>query len=303
MLGVTLAVFSAATFALNSAVLRRGVLAGSVIHAVVVSVPLGAILFLVVVTYLGALPVLADFTPTSLALLAASGVLHFGIGRYCNFRATQAAGAVLVGPIVEGGIFWTIGLAVLLLGETIAPLAFAGILLIALGPMAIVADRKRVQTTSGGFAPRVAEGVAFGVLGSVCFGSSPLLVRMAMPEGSSLLHGLVAGLVAYLAATLIVLPVLFSASIRTEVGQGSAASTRWFVIAGVTIWVSQLARYMALAIAPVSLVTPLQRTSIVFRMLFAALINPGTEVFSRGALIASLLCLMGVVLLALGSMP
>jgi drug/metabolite transporter (DMT)-like permease len=300
MLGLALAVFSAASFALNGALLRRGVLTGTVVHAVLISVPLGAVLFLVVVSAAGALPVLGDFTPPKLALLAASGILHFGIGRYCNFRATKVAGAVLIGPIVEGGMVWTIGLAVVLLGETITPLGLAGIVLIALGPMAVMLDRRTTPSTRGGFTPKYGEGALFAVLCSLCFGTSPLLVRMAMPEGAGLLHGLAGGFVAYAAATAVVLPLLASRSVRAEVGQGRQA-TRLFVAAGLTIWFSQLARYMALAIAPVSLVTPLQRTSIVFRLLFAAIVNPTTEVFSRGALIASLLCLAGVAALALNS--
>lgn len=301
MLGTLLALGSAASFALTSALLRRGVLTGSVLQAVIISVPLGGALFLVLAAATGMIGVLGEFEPGALALLACSGVLHFAIGRYCNFRATKAVGAILVGPIVEGGMVWTIGLAVLLLGETITPLALVGILLIALGPSVIMMGKSSVKATRAGFTPKYREGITFAVLSSLCFGSSPLLVRLAMPPGSGLDHGIVAGLVAYGAATIFVLPALLLARNRRDVAQIESGSAKWFALSGATIWLSQVARYMALAVAPVSLVTPLQRTSVIFRLVFARLINPHTEVFSRSALLASLMCFLGVALLALGS--
>ena len=51
------------------------------------------------------------------------------------------------------------------------------------------------------------------------------------------------------------------------------------MVSGIAVGISQMFRYMALAVAPVSVVTPIQRLSLVFRIYFGARLNPHHEVF------------------------
>lgn len=300
MFGALLALASAASFALTNAFFRRGAFTGSVVLAMVITVPLGALVFLAVAAAAGLLPLLGEFSGVSLVLFALAGVLHFVCGRYCNFRAIKAAGAVVAGPLVDSGILWTVLAAVFLLGETLTPLSMAGIALIMIGPSLSLRGRRLPQRTEGGFEPRYREGVTFALLASLCFGMSPILVGFALPAASGIGTGIAGGLVSYGAAALLVLPVLLIGTSRTAISAAGRAETGWFTLSGVMISLSQMARYMALAVAPVSLVMPLLRTAIVFRLLFAWLLNRKAEVLTRDAIATTVVCGAGVMLMALG---
>jgi hypothetical protein len=98
MIGALLALLSAASFGLNNAALRRGVLKGSVLQAMTITVPLGVPLFALGALAFGALGGLADLPAASVFWFAVAGVVHFLLGRYGNYRATRAMGANLSGP-------------------------------------------------------------------------------------------------------------------------------------------------------------------------------------------------------------
>jgi uncharacterized membrane protein len=60
------------------------------------------------------------------------------------------------------------------------------------------------------------------------------------------------------------------------------------------IAISQIFRYGALAFAPVGLVVPIQRLSVIFRLLFNRLINRDYERFDSAIVIGILLSVLGV---------
>ena len=66
MLGALFAVLSAATFALNNAALRRGVVTGTPSQAMAVTVPIGVLCLLPVALVLGELSRLSQFSPTAM---------------------------------------------------------------------------------------------------------------------------------------------------------------------------------------------------------------------------------------------
>ena len=64
---------------------------------------------------------------------------------------------------------------------------------------------------------------------------------------------------------------------------------------------SHLFRYMALAIAPVSVVSPIQRLSMIFRLYLSAWINPHHEVFGGRIIAGTLISLLGAITLSLSA--
>ncbi len=75
-------------------------------------------------------------------------------------------------------------------------------------------------------------------------------------------------------------------------------SRRWFLASALFVGMSQLFRYLALAVAPVSVVVPIQRLSVVFRIVFNALINRDHEVLDRWVIVSILLAAVGAAALA-----
>jgi hypothetical protein len=79
MIGGFLSLLSAVTFAYANASVRRGVLTGTVLQAVAISLPVALPFFLVAMAFGGGYAALAAFDTRALALLAAAGVVHFAL--------------------------------------------------------------------------------------------------------------------------------------------------------------------------------------------------------------------------------
>jgi drug/metabolite transporter (DMT)-like permease len=134
VLGGLIALLSAATFAFNNASVRRGVLTGSVLQAMAITVPIGLPISFLVAVATGSLAAVAGFSSRALLALSLSGIMHFVWGRYCNYRATRAIGTNLVAPVQQINLIFTLLLAIWILGETLTPLRVLGIALVLLGP-------------------------------------------------------------------------------------------------------------------------------------------------------------------------
>src|SRR5262245_799759 len=148
-------------------------------------------MFLAVALATGSLGALAGLSGPAIGLLAAAGVLHFVIGRYGNFRAAKAIGNNLSAPVIQLGLAVALGLAILVMHETLTPLRILGIALLAIGPAVMrnggadapAEDAKLPEVTPAKFQPRYAEGYAFSLLAALCYGVTPVMIRAAVASG------------------------------------------------------------------------------------------------------------------------
>lgn len=301
MLGGLLSLLSAVTFAYANASVRRGVLTGTVLQAVAISLVIGLPVFVVAMLPFGAFSALGSFDTRAVVLLIVAGIVHFALARYCNYRATKAIGANLVAPIQQYSLIITLVLAVVWLGEALTVLRIVGIACVVAGPaLTLKPDTKRPAAAPSGielFEPVYREGYFYALLSAIGFGISPVLIGLAFSH-KGLAVGLAGGFISYLAATAaIMLPLLIPAQWRSfrAIDRESA---RWFVISGIAVAISQMTRYMALAVAPVSVVSPIQRLSLVFRIYFGAILNPHHEVFGGRIIAGTVISLLGAVALS-----
>lgn len=311
MLGVFLALCSAATFALNNTFARRGVITGSATQALSISVPIGVPMFFIGAAAASSLGWLLDFSLRAYVFLALAGVVHFVWGRYCNYRSVKAIGSNLAGPLQESSVLIALALAVLVLGEAITPLKALGIVLVLMGPaLAVQIGKKKAlgpssesnldKESAPAFKPLYAEGYLFAGLSALGYGTSPILVRSAL-ENASPGASLAGGMISYGAASLVVLIVIVASGQVGEVRKVSASNAKWFCAAGLMVGLSQMLRYLALSMAPVSVVAPIQRLSLLFRMLFSWMFNREHEVFSTRLLAGTFVSLLGALLLSVST--
>jgi drug/metabolite transporter (DMT)-like permease len=294
VLGVVLAALSAATFAFNNASARRGVLTGSVAQALAITVPIGVPMFLAAVIATGNLGRVSHFSSQALGLLALAGVLHFVVGRYGNFRAAQAIGANLSGPVIQLSLAITLVLAVLVLKEPMTPLRILGIALLALAPAlmrnASAGAPEQPDTPAPAFKPHYAEGYAFSIMAALVYGVSPLLIRLAV-IGGDLGTGVAA------TATIAVL-LLWPGQLRHALAV-TPESRKWFTYSGVSVSIAQMFIYMAYAVAPLSVVTPILQLHLVLRLVFSRALNPHHEIFGGRMVLGTVLSVLGAVALSL----
>lgn len=308
MLGGILALLSAAAFAFNNAAARRGVLHGTVLQAMAISVPFGVPFFFAGVLIFGSLDDLGAFTGREIAWLAAAGVLHFVFGRYANYRGAKAIGAVMMGPIQDLNILVSLILAVIFLGEKITPLMAIGIALVVFGPTLVFEGKGKAEAKTGvkpkpaaAFKPAYAEGFLFAALSGLAYGASPILVRIGLEGAPDIGRGVAAGLISYVAATLVVGAFLLMPGGFRHVRAMGRQEALWFTLAGLFVGIAQMTRYMALAIAPVAVVAPIMRLSSIFRIYFSWLLNRHHERFSSSVILATVVSLIGAIILGLSA--
>jgi uncharacterized membrane protein len=314
VLGGLLAVCSAATFAFNNASVRRGGLSGTARQAMAITVPLGVPLFFLAALASGHIGDVWGFSPRALAALSLAGILHFVWGRYCNYRATMAIGTNLVAPIQQVNLIFTLFLAIWLLGEELTPLRMLGIALVLAGPSITMRQKVGEAEPKGSdekitainaekpaaFEPRYAEGYLFALLSATGYGFSPILVRVGL-EGKGLGSSFAGGFVAYVAATAVMgLVLLWPGNLRHALGVNREAA-RWFTLSGFLVFLSQMFLYMAMSVAPVTVVSPINRLSILFRLYFSRWLNPKHEVFGGSVVAGTIVSLGGAVALSLST--
>ena len=311
MLGAFFALLSAASFAVESAAARRGVLTASVAQALAVTIPLGVLIFFVVAAVFGALGTTLTFSAEALFWLSLAGVLHFVWGRYCNYRAAKAMGANLVGPVLQCSLLVTLVLAMWMLGEYLTPLRLLGIVLVLVGP-ALAYDPGRRKPAAPADDMRGAGGTA-GVPAELRGRLSvrdPVGDRIRRQPGAdphwswrtrAWPRASPPGSISYVAATLaFALILLWPGQIR-HVRQLDAESARWFMLSGVFSCFAQMMRYLALAVAPATVVMPIIRLSLLFRLYFSRLVNPHHEEFGGRVIVATIVSLVGVLALSVST--
>lgn len=306
LLGVIFSLLSAATFALNAVAARRAVLSGTVLQGLMVTVPLGVPLFCLLMVLAGETHMLGQFSAEAIFWFAAAGIVHFVIGRYGNYAASAAIGVNLASPILQCEVLITLVLAIVLLGEYLTPLRAIGIALVLIGPGLIVnrEDARKAAEAKPApkveFKPRYVEGYLYSVLAAVGYGLSPVCIGLGLKAagGTGVLAG---GLVSYIAASLLVGLILIVLRPPASTFRISGTALKWFVFAGCIVFFSHAFRYAAIALAPVSVVTALQRLSSLFRIYFSWIINRDHEVFDESVILATVVSMIGAIALSVST--
>lgn len=301
MLGALLALASAATFGFNNASIRRGVLTGSVVQAMMITVPMGVPLFALACLPFGGIESLSELPVAGWFWMMLAGVIHFVIGRYGNYRSTEALGANLSSPVQQLSVPISIVLAMIFLDETLNPLSFTGFMLVMFGPAVTVKKNKdnTPKKTKSGFTPRYGEGFLWGIISAFAYGASPLFIMKGLGPDGGLIDSIAGGLISYAAATCAILMLVIFSGGFGFMHNLDREARKWFLISGVLVFFSQLFRYMSLAVAPIAVAVSIQRLSPVFRLIFSWILNRDHEFFDFQILFGIGLSMAGAVLLTL----
>jgi drug/metabolite transporter (DMT)-like permease len=321
LLGVLYAALGAFTFALNNVAMRRGVVTGSVLQGMAMTVPIGGLSFLVMTVAFGELGQLVVFPAMALAWLAGQGIVHFVFGRYCNYKSNQLMGVNLAAPVVQLQVPFAMMLAVAALHEKFTMLQVIGSVLMLGGsfvtqtktdkgikktsaalpaatPIRTVASQQKQAVPRPGFRPRIFSGYLFALGAAMCYGSSPLMARQAFLNAPGA-GTAAAGCLAYAAATLLFSLILLKPGSWDDIRGMSGENLPWFLSSAVLVAISQAFVYASLAVAPLMVVTPILQLSLVFRLFLSQCINRDYEVMNAAVLVGALTAVLGSILVSL----
>lgn len=304
-LGVIFALLGALSFSTNAVSIRRGMTLGAASQGLYLTVFSGTVLFLIAALLSRQIFDAGLVGGRGFAFMAASGVVHILGGRYCNYRALGAIGVNRSQPIVGMSTLVSVGIAIVWLNEQLTLLKAIGIALMMIGPALVAptrrtapprADRSTSHAGDQAFTPRVAEGYVFGIAAAVLWGAGPVLMRAGLQSNGL---GMLGGVVSYAAASVILLATLLVP------GQASGAinldkrARGMFLIGGISSWLANMFRFAALALAPVSIVIPLMRASVLFSLAMNFIFNRHLESFEPRVLGGIFISLAGAIVLVI----
>ena len=308
-LGIVFALLGALSFSTNAVSIRRGVTRGAASQGLYLTVFTGTLLFVIAAAIAGQLFEADLVRGRDWAFMAAAGVVHILGGRYCNYRAIGAVGANRSQPIVGTSTLFSIGIAILWLGEDLDWVKGIGIALVMIGP-ALVAPKRRAAprpapagasgtapaTEVKAFTPKIVEGYFFGVSAALLWGAGPVLMRAGV-ESNEL--GVLGGTVAYASASVVLLATLLIPGQAVGAIKLDKSARGFFLLGGLSSWLANMFRFSALALAPVSIVIPLMRSAVLFTLVLNFVFNRQLESFEPKVLGGILISLVGAVLLVI----
>jgi drug/metabolite transporter (DMT)-like permease len=320
VLGILYAALGAFTFALNNATMRRGVVTGSVLQGMALTVPIGGLSFLAMTVAFGELNQLFIIPTVAMLWLACQGVVHFVLGRYCNYRSNQLMGVNLAAPVIQLQVPFAMIMAVVTLHEIFTVLQAVGTVLMLGGSFitqsrsdkakkrpaplsaAVVAAQDAPATAQAAakpaFQPQVLRGTILAFGAAIFYGASPLLAREAFLNAPGISTS-AAGCVAYTAALAVFALTLFKPGSWHDIRTMKLENLPWFLAAAVLVAISQALVYASLAIAPLMVVTPILQLSLVFRLFLSQIINRDHEVMNAAVVIGAVAAVLGSILVSL----
>lgn len=263
LLGAGLAVAAALFLAIQVVCVRLGTDSGTSNDALIVVLLVNITLLVPVALVVG----YPDYTlpPTALLSFAAAGLVGTMLGRAFEYAGIERIGASRSEPIKASQPLHAALLAVLILGETLTPIAGVGTVLVVVG-IAIISWESR--SGDAGMDSISWSYLALPLASAFMYGIEPIFAKVGLATGTSAFVGLG---IKTLTAT-----VAFYAYLRYRgalPGREALRSvnTKWYVGAGVANSAFLLSYYAALSVAPVVLVQPVLQTSPLFVIVLSVL--------------------------------
>ena len=310
MLGVLFGVLSAASFSLNMIAVRRGVLLASATQGMYITVIGGVPLFAISALVTGQIFDISRVTGMAWLYLPAAGIVHFNIGRYGNYQTVRYIGANASTPFRSLTPLFAVSMSILFLDDSVTLLKGFGIALVILAPLIMIQWKRRAPEPAPAEAGAVAaqgtpqsaatvtynwrKGILWAFIASLAYGTSPLLVKAGLQESGLSLLG---GTISYVAASMVLILALGLPGRLAFVMGMPRGAIKYFIYGGLAVFFAQMFRYVGLAIAPVSVMTPLQQTGSVWTVVFSFIFNRNTELFGPRIYAAILFSTLGALAL------
>ena len=143
---------------------------------------------------------------------------------------------------------------------------------------------------------RFAEGYLFGILASLAWGISPIMVRFVLIDTSA---GVLACAVSYTGAAGVLVLSLILPGRLANLQKLNRSAVKWFLLSGTSVCTAHLLWFIALGIIPVTIAAPLQYTSPIFTYVISFLLIRNIENFGPRIVLAISLSVIGSMILGM----
>ncbi len=295
MIGSLLALASAVVFALNNIFIRRAVVKVSAAGiGALISVPMALLFFFLILLLSGRFDTIFRFSWRGYVWLSLAGIFHFGIGRTLLYNCIQLVGANIASILRRFNVLVSVVLGVVVLHEPLSWNLAVGVLLIVSGITLAGLTPQMFREPNRPFVGIPVRAYVLGLGCGLIIGITPIFVKLGL-EDAKLPIG--AAFISFLAATVFLSFSLVSHKRRNSAARISGRAAGLFAVEGFLSSSGNLTRYLALSLAPASVVMPIISSAPVFLLIFSFLFNRRLEIFSKPVIIGTLMVVAGNVLL------
>lgn len=296
LFGVLLALGASFSNSINNLSIRHGTAEGRASDAIFIIIGINLLILLPLVTVI----YYPDYGLTKLSWISfvLAGIVGTLFGRVFKFTSIAQIGASRTEPLVASHALIASVLGVVFLGERLTLTHSSGIVLIVLG-VAILSLETTRENPDNLSRRELFLGMLLPFGAAVAYGVEPIFATVALNEGTPAPVGVI---IKTFAAMLGFSAYLWWNDSLPDFQNHSSTALRWFVIAGVANTIFVLGYYVALTLAPVSVVYPLIATQTLFVVILSALFMPqNLERVTWQLAAAALLVVAGVLVITLFS--
>jgi drug/metabolite transporter, DME family len=295
MIGSLFAFTTAILYAANTILIRRAVL--KVTNAsigILISVPMAVPLFFLTLVFTGQVRGILTFSFQSYVWLSLAGILHFVVGRSLYYGCVQLVGANIASLLRRSNILVSVVIGITVLHEPLSWQLATGVLLIMAGITLAGLSPQKIQDPDGRYTKIPANAFVLGFGCGAAWGVAPILVKVGLQATGSPVAG---AFISFLAATVVIIFSMVSPEKRISITDIPRKAAGLFFTAGLLSFGANLARYVALSLAPASVITPLVATSPVFLLVFSFVFNRNLEIFNTTVIVGTITVVAGTILI------
>ncbi len=281
--GALIAFLAALLFALNSIVLRRGVLSGYVYSGTMLSIIIGVPMYLILSILDSEYECIPSIPIDFVIPFVVVGVLHFALGRYLYYLSVHYSGTIVSMPIMAMGQIIAAYLAIPLLGEEVTVFKITGLILATFGFLLFIQIGREIGL--------VKKSIILSSISALIFASTTLIIRYGLLIAKLPVLGV---FISYSTALPIYLICLVNRGVRSELYSMDKRILMYLVSSAILVNMGQLFKYLALNITEVVIVGPIISTEIVLNLILSALINREYEIVEYRSIIGSIAIFLGI---------
>jgi drug/metabolite transporter (DMT)-like permease len=277
--GLILGLIAAVTFAVGIVLVRKTAgEAGEAFTISAMSVFTGVPLFIIAITVNGGWHYLVNSPAKAIWLLAASGLIHFVIGRLSAYESWRLIGANRGTPITQISPAYTVILSWIFLGERLTVYVAIGTLCMLAGVFLISREKGSGESGKRKLNGDEVKGILLALVAALCWGITPVLIKPAVQETGSAVVG---NLISYAAASIVMGLFLFAKKRRENFKRLSLKKNVLpMAVSGLFTAAGQLFYFAALSRSPANVIAPLISIEIVFVFLLSFVVNRKGEYFT-----------------------
>ena len=302
MLGELLASLAGVGFGVFQSINRRAAFGIDTLRATFTVLTVSAVFLGIVSLVSEDLDLLWEAPLSAWVLFILAGLIHFLLGWTLLNVSQRRIGAARTGALIGTTPLSATILAAIMLGEWLTPLAIVGVIVVVIGVYFTTPKEKNSNPAAGekSFEKPSATGFRaslFGLATAMCWAISPVFIRQALEGLPSPLLGVELGMIA---CSISYGVLLFIGRNRHTEGTPSREALILLIIGGVISGSAIWARWAAIELTSVAIVTTLSLFSVVVVMILSPIVVGGTqEKPTAQAILGAVMIVAGSVLLVL----